>query len=210
MSNSTLSREFLNLPNLLTMGRIAIIPLFILLAFHGDPLSSFWSAVIYAIAAFTDLLDGWLARRKGLVTVIGKFLDPLADKLIVMTALVMLVRLGRVASVLAIVLLARELIVTGLRSIAASEGLVIAAGQGGKWKTALQLVAIISLLLHYTYELDFGFISFPASFNRVGTWLLWLSMAFSIWSAIGYFASFIKALGKKEPGKKVLEGGVGS
>ncbi len=86
------------------------------------------------------MIDGLLARRWNLITVVGKFLDPLADKLIVMAALVMMVRLGRVAAWVVILLLAREFIVTGLRTIAASEGMVIAAGQEGKWKTALQLV----------------------------------------------------------------------
>ena len=98
------------------------------------------------MAAITDVVDGWLARRMGLVTVIGKFLDPLADKLIVLAAMVMLVRLGRFPAWVAILLLSREFVVTGLRQIAASEGMVIAAGQEGKWKTALQLVGIIALL----------------------------------------------------------------
>jgi CDP-diacylglycerol---glycerol-3-phosphate 3-phosphatidyltransferase len=193
----TLKNEFLNLPNMLTMGRVVAIPFFILLTFNADPLSSFWSAGIYTAASITDVVDGWLARRKGLVTVVGKFLDPLADKLIVMAALVMLVRLGRVASVLVIVLLAREFIVTGLRTIAASEGMVIAAGQGGKWKTALQLTAIISLLLHYTYDLNFLVFQLEVNFNRVGTWLLWFALVASVLSAVEYFKAFIELLASK-------------
>ena len=193
----TLREEFLNLPNMLTLGRVLVIPIFIQLTFYGDPLSSFWSAVIYATAAITDVVDGWLARRKNLVTVVGKFLDPLADKLIVMAALVMLVRLGRVASVLVIVLLAREFMVNGLRSIAASEGMVIAAGQGGKWKTALQLTAIISLLMHYSYELDFLVVKLQVSFNRVGTWLLWFALVASIASAAEYTRGFVALLRQK-------------
>ena len=194
----TLRDEFLNLPNMLTMGRVLVIPIFILLTFNADPLSSFWSAVIYAGASITDVVDGWLARRKNLVTVVGKFLDPLADKLIVMAALVMLVRLGRVASVLVIVLLAREFIVNGLRTIAASEGMVIAAGQGGKWKTALQLTAIISLLMHYTYDLNFLAFRLTVNFNRIGTWLLWFALIASVLSAVEYFKAFIALLASKE------------
>ena len=95
--------------------------------------------MLYAFTGATDFLDGWVARRKNLVTVIGKFLDPLADKLIVMAALVMLVHLGRVAAWVVIVVMAREFIVTGLRTIAMSEGIVIAAGQEGKHKTAFQV-----------------------------------------------------------------------
>jgi CDP-diacylglycerol--glycerol-3-phosphate 3-phosphatidyltransferase len=198
MARSTLKQEFLNLPNMLTMGRIIVIPFFILLTYYGDPMSSYLSAVIYAAAAVTDVVDGWLARRKNLVTVIGKFLDPLADKLIVMAALVMLVRLGRVASGLVIALLAREFIITGLRTIAASEGMIIAAGQGGKWKTALQLTAIISLLVHYTYTIDFVFVEVTANFNRVGTWLLWLALIASVVSAVQYFKGFLDVVVEKQ------------
>jgi CDP-diacylglycerol--glycerol-3-phosphate 3-phosphatidyltransferase len=194
----TLKDEFLNLPNMLTMGRVVVIPFFILLTYYGDPVSSFWSAIIYTAASITDVVDGWLARRKGLVTVVGKFLDPLADKLIVMAALVMLVRLGRVASGLVIVLLAREFLVTGLRTIAASEGMVIAAGQGGKWKTALQLTAIISLLMHYSYELDFQFVKVKVNFNHIGTWLLWFALIASVLSAAEYFRAFLALLASKE------------
>ncbi len=190
--------EFFNLPNMLTMGRVAVIPFFILLTYYGDPMSSVWSAVIYALAAITDVVDGWLARRRNLVTVVGKFLDPLADKLIVLAALVMLVRLGRVASGLVIALLAREFIVTGLRTIAASEGMVIAAGQGGKWKTALQLTAIICLLVHYSYDVNFVFFHAQASFNRVGTWLLWMSLVASLLSAAEYFKAFVELMDAKE------------
>lgn len=197
-ARKTLKEEFLNLPNMLTMARVLVIPFFVLLTFYGDPVSSFWSAAIYTAASITDVIDGWLARRKNLVTVVGKFLDPLADKLIVMAALVMLVRLGRVASGLVIVLLAREFIVTGLRTIAASEGMVIAAGQGGKWKTSLQLTAIISLLMHYTYTIDLFFLRFEVNWNRVGTWMLWFSLVASVLSAVEYFRAFVALLVSKE------------
>ena len=195
---TTLKDEFLNLPNMLTMARVLVIPVFILLTFYGDPVSSFWSAIIYGGASITDVVDGWLARRKNLVTVLGKFLDPLADKLIVMAALVMLVRLGRVASGLVIALLAREFIVTGLRTIAMSEGMVIAAGQGGKWKTALQLTAIISLLIHYTYDLNFYLFRLTVNLNKVGTWLLWLALVASVLSAAEYIRGFVALVDSKE------------
>jgi len=132
------------------------------------------------------------------VTMLGKFLDPLADKLIVMAALVMLVRLGRVASALVIVLLAREFVITGLRSVAAAEGMVIAAGQGGKWKTALQLTGITALLVHYTYDVSFLFFRLEANFNRVGTWLLWLALVASVVSAGQYLKGFFDAMVEKQ------------
>ncbi len=199
-SSRVLQGEIVNLPNLLTMGRVAVIPVFILLTYFGDPVSSYWSAFIYAAAAVTDVIDGWLARRWNLVSVLGKFLDPLADKLIVMAALVMLVRLGRVASGLVIVLLAREFVITGLRSVAAAEGMVIAAGQGGKWKTALQLTGITALLVHYTYDIDFVFFRLEANFNRVGTWLLWLALVASIVSAGQYIKDFLGVMARKQRG----------
>ena len=196
---ASLKKEILNVPNILTMARILAIPFFILCTWYGDPKSSVVAALIFGAASATDFLDGWLARRNGLVTVVGKFLDPLADKLIVMAALVLLVRLGRVASILVILLLAREFIVTGLRTIAMSEGVVIAAGQGGKWKTMLQLTGIGFLLLHYTYSFNFGFFSLTASCNRVGTLLLWLALVFSLLSAWDYFKGFYELMNARQP-----------
>src|SRR5258708_6240542 len=132
---SVLVQEFWNLPNMLTLGRILLIPIFVWFTYDATPLYSLLAAVVFTVAAITDVIDGYLARRWNLVTVVGKFMDPLADKLIVMAAMVMMVRLGRLAAWAVIVLLAREFIVSGLRTIAAGEGIVIAAGQEGKWKT---------------------------------------------------------------------------
>jgi len=195
-----LLKEFWNVPNLLTFGRILIIPLFIYLAYQANPLASLLAGALFAIAAITDVVDGWLARRLGLVTVIGKFLDPLADKLIVLAAMVMLVRLGRFPAWVAILLLSREFVVTGLRQIAASEGMVIAAGQEGKWKTALQLVGIIALLVHYQHEVDLWVWQGPVNFNTVGWYLTLLSVVFSLWSAGVYFRAFLNILARRGDG----------
>ena len=200
-----LLKEFWNVPNLLTFGRILIIPLFIYLAYQANPLASLLAGALFAIAAITDVVDGWLARRLGLVTVIGKFLDPLADKLIVLAAMVMLVRLGRFPAWVAILLLSREFVVTGLRQIAASEGMVIAAGQEGKWKTALQLVGIIALLVHYQHEVDLGVWRGPVNFNAVGQVLTYLSVVFSLWSAGVYFRGFLQMLGRRGDGSGKAE-----
>jgi CDP-diacylglycerol--glycerol-3-phosphate 3-phosphatidyltransferase len=190
----SLAREFLNAPNAITLTRIAMIPVFLWFTFHESRVDSFIACIVYAVTGATDFLDGWVARRKNLVTVIGKFLDPLADKLIVMAALVMLVHLGRVQAWVVIVIMAREFIVTGLRTIAMSEGIVIAAGQEGKHKTAFQVASITFLLLHYTYPIDAVFFSFDLDGNRVGTWLLYISLFFSVLSAVKYFAAFIEAV----------------
>jgi CDP-diacylglycerol--glycerol-3-phosphate 3-phosphatidyltransferase len=194
-----LRREALNLPNAITAVRIAAIPVFLWFTYYESRRDSFIAALLYAITGATDFLDGWVARRRNLVTVIGKFLDPLADKLIVMAALVMLVHLGRVAAWVVIVIMAREFIVTGLRTIAMSEGIVIAAGQEGKQKTAFQVSGITFLLLHYTYPIDAIFFTFDLDGNRVGTWLLYVSLFFSVWSAVSYFVGFIRAVYQKAP-----------
>jgi CDP-diacylglycerol--glycerol-3-phosphate 3-phosphatidyltransferase len=190
----SLRKEFLNTPNAITLVRIAMIPVFLYFTYAESRVNSFVAGLVYAVTGTTDFLDGWIARKKGLVTVIGKFLDPLADKLIVMAALVMLVHLGRVAAWVVIVIMAREFMVTGLRTIAMSEGLVIAAGQEGKHKTAFQVAAITFLIIHYTYPIDMVFFAFDLDANRVGTLLLYISLVFSVWSAWSYFRSFVRVV----------------
>jgi CDP-diacylglycerol--glycerol-3-phosphate 3-phosphatidyltransferase len=197
---SVLLQEFWNVPNMLTVGRILVIPLFVWLTYEANPLSSFWAAFLFTLAAVTDVIDGWLARKLNLITVMGKLLDPLADKLIVMAALVMMVRLGRVGAWVVIVLLAREFIVTGMRAMAASEGLVMAAGQEGKWKTALQLVALISLTIHYTHPLNLIWWHYRVNYNLVGKTLLYISVVMSVWSMVVYFRDFLKLLGSRSAG----------
>src|SRR5215469_15512791 len=194
---SVLVQEFWNLPNMLTLGRIVLIPIFVWLTYDDTPLYSFLAAVVFTLAAVTDVVDGYLARRWNLVTVVGKFLDPLADKLIVMAAMVMMVRLGRLAAWVVIVLLARELLVGGLRTIAAGEGIVIAAGQEGKWKTSLQLCGIISLCVHYTHPLNLLWATYSVNYNSVGQVLMYLSTIFSLWSAGVYFREFLAMLGRR-------------
>ncbi len=194
MSARSLREEALNLPNAITLVRMAMIPVILWFTYYESRRASFIAAMLFAITGATDFLDGWVARQRGLVTVIGKFLDPLADKLVVMAALVMLVHLGRVAAWVVILVMAREFIVSGLRTIAMSEGIVIAAGQEGKTKTIFQIAGITFLLLHYAYPIDFGFTSFEYDSNKVGTALLYLSLVFSIWSAWTYFADFLKAV----------------
>jgi CDP-diacylglycerol--glycerol-3-phosphate 3-phosphatidyltransferase len=205
----SLKKELWNSPNVITLVRIGAIPVFLVFTYYESRVNSFIAALVYTGAAATDFLDGWIARRKNLVTVIGKFLDPLADKLIAMSALIMLVHLGRVAAWVVILVMAREFAVTGLRTIAMSEGIVIAAGQEGKYKTALQLVAICFLLLHYAYPIDFIVGTAVVDANRVGTALFYISVFFAIWSGWKYFAGFIEAVYRKdaEAARKAAEGG---
>jgi CDP-diacylglycerol--glycerol-3-phosphate 3-phosphatidyltransferase len=159
--------------------------------------------VVFTLAAITDILDGWLARRMNVVSVLGKFLDPLADKLIVMASLVWMVPMGRIAGWIVIVLLAREISVTGLRSVAASEGVVIAAGSEGKTKTALQMIGIVALLVGYPYHLSYLGIDLGiVDVVLVGRMLVYLSLVFSLASAVEYVRLFGLAVDAKEAKRK--------
>jgi CDP-diacylglycerol--glycerol-3-phosphate 3-phosphatidyltransferase len=185
-----LREELLNAPNLLTVGRIGLIPVFLGLLTYENRRNSFLAALVYSVAALSDWLDGWLARVSGKVTTLGKFLDPLADKVIVLSALVMLVRLGRAPVWVVVVILAREFLISGLRTIAVSEGVVISASQGGKWKTSLQLTGIICLMLHYHYAIDYLVGTVMTDFQAVGSALLYLSLIPGIASAVEYVRAF--------------------
>ncbi|MFA5516213.1 MAG: CDP-diacylglycerol--glycerol-3-phosphate 3-phosphatidyltransferase [Desulfuromonadales bacterium] len=188
----------LNLPNLLTLGRIAAIPAIVILLLFDSRSAGFWAAVIFSAAAITDWLDGWLARRWQIVTILGKFLDPLADKLIVMAALIMLIPLGRIPAWAVFLILARELIVTGLRSIASSEGIIISASALGKYKTTFQMVSLIALLLHYDYYWFFGmpYEIFHASMHNVGLLFFWIAFVLTWWSGADYLVKFFKVFAR--------------
>lgn len=199
----SLAEDAVNLPNLLTMARVFMIPLCLWFLDRGTPKDCFWSAVVFTLAAITDILDGWLARRMNVVSVLGKFLDPLADKLIVMASLVWMVPMGRISGWIVIVLLAREISVTGLRSVAASEGVVIAAGSEGKTKTALQMIGIVALLVGYPYHLSYLGIDLGiVDVVLVGRMLVYLSLVFSVASAVEYVRLFGLAVDAKEAKRK--------
>lgn len=148
----------MNLANKITFTRIFIIPLFILCLLSNFPYSQYVAAFIFILAASTDSMDGYIARKRNEITNLGKFLDPLADKLLITSALVILVEMGRISSVVAIIIISREFIVTGLRVVAASKGIVIAASWLGKIKTIIQIVSIVSVLLN---NFPFEYIGFP-------------------------------------------------
>jgi CDP-diacylglycerol--glycerol-3-phosphate 3-phosphatidyltransferase len=188
--------EITDLPNLITLGRIATLPLVLVFIDNYSRVASFASAMIFALGGASDSLDGYLARKRGQVSVLGQFLDPLADKLFVLGTLVYLVAHGRVATWLVVVLMSRELAITGLRAIASSYGLVIAAGAGGKAKTAFQTVGITFLLIHFRYRM----LLFGANidFHEVGTYLVYASLALSLWSAGEYVRVFVNAAEEQE------------
>ncbi|MEE4252804.1 MAG: CDP-diacylglycerol--glycerol-3-phosphate 3-phosphatidyltransferase [Desulfuromusa sp.] len=190
--------KLLNLPNILTLSRIAAVPVVVLLLLFESKQNCFWAAFVFTAASITDWLDGYLARKWGVVTILGKFLDPLADKLIVMAALIMLIPLDRVPAWAVFVILARELIVSGIRSIASSEGIVIAASDLGKYKTIFQMIAIVGLLLHYRYYWFFGlqFDFLYPSLHNAGIFVFYISLFLTIWSGGDYFVKFFKVFAK--------------
>ncbi len=193
--------DALNIPNALTVLRIVLIPVVLWLLAAGTPKASFWAAMVYIVSTVTDFFDGWLARRMGLTSLVGKFLDPLADKLLVMATLVFLAYLGRLplGGVVAVILIiGRELSVTALRTIAMGEGVVMAAGRGGKDKTALQMSSILLLILWHRVELDFFFFTVPVDLGMVGLVLLYLSLFFTLTSAGAYVRDFAEAVERRD------------
>jgi CDP-diacylglycerol---glycerol-3-phosphate 3-phosphatidyltransferase len=179
-------QESLNLPNLITLVRILLIPVFVMLFFTPTPDRSMSAAVIFVVAAITDLLDGYIARRNGQVTKLGKLLDPIADKLLVLSALILLVNIDRVSALIAILVIAREVAVSGIRAIAAGEGFIIQAETTGKYKMTLQVVAITLLILEGTGLSELG------NLHLAGIVTLYLSLAFGYISGGQYVWSFWK------------------
>jgi len=157
-----------------------------------------WATIVFGLAASTDVIDGWIARRQGLTSVLGKFLDPLADKLVIVATLVLMVELGRVPAWAVIIVLWRELSITVLRTMAMNEQLVIAASRGGKDKAALQNVAVGMLILHDPYQINFWLFSVTANLNTVGLVMLYASIIWALTSAGDYTRLFVQAVELKE------------
>lgn len=176
-----MNRPKINLPNKLSILRIILIPLFMYFLLLKNSYSVFYeifALVIFVLAALTDGLDGYIARKRQAITKFGKIIDPLADKLLISAALISFVAMGEISAWIAIVIIGRELAVTGLRVIAASEGVVIAASRWGKWKTNLQIYAIIAVIV------DPKIIKLPFQLPSI---LLWLAVIVTILSGIDYF-----------------------
>ena len=173
----------INLPNKLTMFRVVLIPVFIVVLMSGliaEPASRYIAVVIFCVASFTDYLDGHIARKYNLVTNFGKFMDPLADKLLVSAAMICMIELGMLPAWVVIIIISREFIITGFRLIAAEGGLVIAASWWGKIKTVTQMAMIIFMLL---------------GVNKViGTILVVLATIFTVVSGVDYIVKNISVL----------------
>jgi CDP-diacylglycerol--glycerol-3-phosphate 3-phosphatidyltransferase len=188
---ASLRRELTNVPNLVTMSRVALIPFVLFFMDNFSPLRSFIASLLYLAAAAGDFLDGYLARSRGEVSTLGKFLDPMADKLLVTAVLVFMVALSRVPAWLVVVIVGRDLAVNGLRSVAAAQGLVISASDSGKIKTALQLVAIMMLLIYFRYP-ALG-TPWTIDYQRAGLNVLKVSTVVSLYSGLQYMRHFLAA-----------------
>lgn len=184
--------EFHNTPNYLTLLRIVFVPGVIACLAIGGTWWDFTGAVIFGLAGLTDYLDGYYARKLKMETVYGKLMDPLADKFLVICTLIMLQHLDRIHPFVVMILVCRELTITGLRALASAEGVIVAASQGGKWKTATQMSAIPCLMLKdFASEYLYGFPLF-----QIGVVLTYISIGLSLWSAKDYMVEFFRGLKK--------------
>lgn len=180
-----------NLPNTLTLARILLIPVFVVLFATPTSERSLAAVVVFLVAAVTDVLDGYLARRRGQITKLGKLLDPIADKLLILSALILLVQVDRVSALIAILIIAREVAVTGVRAIAATEGIIIPAETTGKYKMALQVIAIVLLILEDTMLAAVG------NLHLAGIVTLYLSLVLGYISGAQYVWSFWRQVASK-------------
>lgn len=171
----------MNLPNILTISRIVLIPIFMLIMFADFKYAPLWAAAFFGLAALTDSLDGMLARKYNQVTTLGIILDPLADKLLVLAALIVLVELGSIPGWMVVIIIGREFAVMGLRVIKADEGVIIPASPWGKIKTQLQIYSIILAILQ-----PFIVTYLPAPYP-IGYWAVMIAMLVTIGSGIEYF-----------------------
>ena len=176
----------MNLPNKLTIARMCMVPLFMIALMMNTPASRIIATVIFALASLTDMLDGQIARKHNMVTNFGKLMDPLADKVLTAAAMICLVELGDLAAWIAVVIIFREYLITGLRSVAASENIVVAANIWGKVKTVCQMIALM-LLMVKPQIIDLCGIN-------IGLWLMYVAVALTIYSGLDYVLKLNKQI----------------
>lgn len=193
-------------PNLLSLFRILLVPLLVYILRDPGPLAGATAAMLFIVGSLSDYYDGYLARKHGIVTTLGKFLDPLADKLLVVSVLIMLVAMPcspeaavpcvpRLPGWLVVLIVGRELAVTGLRSIASSEGIMLGAEELGKYKTIFQIFAVTGLLMHYRY--------FFFDFQLGGMYFLWIAFVLGMWSAVDYHQRVYRAVRARQSARGV-------
>jgi CDP-diacylglycerol--glycerol-3-phosphate 3-phosphatidyltransferase len=182
-------KEAFNFPNTVTLMRLGIIPVLFLLLFSPGPTESLVITILFILAAFTDILDGYIARRYRIETIMGKFLDPVADKLILNTAMILMIPIGRIPAWIVTVIIMRDFIVDAIRSIASSEGLIIQASTIAKQKTLCQFFAVSALMIHYPF--------LGADAHVVGMIVLYIALVLSIISGADYLIKFYSSIVRK-------------
>jgi len=166
----------MNLPNKLTMLRVCLVPVFVVLMLvDGIPYGNIWAGILFILASLTDTLDGYIARKYNLITDFGKFMDPIADKLLVCSAMICLVAQGKLAAWMVIIIIGREFIISGFRLVASDKGTVIAASYWGKFKTVFQMIMIIMLIY------DFGTV-----WNTLALAVTWIALVLTVVSLVDY------------------------
>jgi CDP-diacylglycerol--glycerol-3-phosphate 3-phosphatidyltransferase len=173
-----------HIPNILTYTRMLFVPFILWLIYLGTPTSGYIACALFVLASITDYFDGYFARKWNLISSMGKFMDPVADKVLVSSTLIMLIPTNRLSPLMVIILVARDSIIDGLRSAAATNNVVISAAKMGKWKTATQMVAIPCILFYYPI--------FGIPIYEIGYWTLWVSIFLSVLSAINYISDYMK------------------
>lgn len=176
----------LNIPNYLTFLRIVSIPFVLIPLQSENPNSSLLAAVIFTSAFVTDWLDGFVARKKNLITKFGKILDPLADKLLIGCSLIMLIGMDRIEAWIGVLIIGREIAVTWLRAMLAAKGHILSSSWWGKYKTFFQALALIPLMIHYPY--------YSIDFHFWGVLILWIALLLTVWSGLLYFIQYYSIL----------------
>ncbi len=179
-------QQIMSLPNGVTILRILAIPLILVLLSYTGRGYQILTALLFLGAAVTDTFDGYLARRRGMVTTLGKFLDPLADKLLIVTTLIALIPTREIPAWMVIVIVGREIAITGLRGIAVSQDLIISASTLGKYKTVFEAASIFFLILDGSY--------FFINFRPIGLVLLWVALGIAVISGVDYFRRYLKSI----------------
>ncbi len=184
MKSNRKIQDLLSHPNTLTLFRVMSVPGIVILLLFPNRFNAVVAALLFAVASITDFFDGFLARRWGMVSTIGKLMDPLADKLLVSSTCIMLVSLGWAPGWMICIIIGREIAVTGLRNLIVEHQQDVSASQLGKYKTGFQIAAIIPLLFHYPF--------WGIDFQAIGALYLWVALILTIWSGLDYFIRFKK------------------
>lgn len=182
-----------HLPNFLTLGRLILVPPIVALLFFEGKVPSALAGIIFLIASLTDYFDGFLARRFNLESSFGRFLDPIADKVLVTSTLIMLIALGRVQAWIVMLIISREVAVSALRAITKSWDTTLQPSKIGKLKAVFQFMAVVPLIVHYEYKLVV-----PINFHMIGTVLLYVALVLTIWSGLDYFIKFYREYDARE------------